>query len=126
MNTDTDILIIGSGIAGLSLAIKAAQDFKVLIITKNEAMESNTRYAQGGIASVMAQADNFDTHIKDTMNAGCHLNDHKVVEKVICAGPKLINELLRYGVRFSKLGRNQFDLGIEGGHSQDGFCMPKI
>lgn len=118
MTLDTDILIIGSGIAGLSLAIKAAQDFKVLIVTKNEAMESNTRYAQGGIATVMKETDRFDTHIKDTLEAGAYLNDTKVVEKVICSGPKLIDELLTYGVKFSRYKRNEFDLGIEGGHSK--------
>lgn len=118
MSQDTDILIIGTGIAGLSLAIKAAQNFNVLIVTKNEAMESNTRYAQGGIASVMAQVDNFGSHIKDTLNAGSHLNNVKVVEKVIRSGPQLIKELVKYGVNFTRLKNKEFDLGMEGGHSQ--------
>jgi L-aspartate oxidase len=118
MTIKTDILILGSGISGLSLAIKAAQKFDVILVTKNEAMESNTRYAQGGIASVMAQIDNFDSHIKDTILAGTHLCDEDVVKKVICAGPKLIDELLTIGVRFSKTTQNEFDLGMEGGHSQ--------
>ncbi len=118
MTIKTDILILGSGISGLSLAIKAAQKFDVVLVTKNEAMESNTRYAQGGIASVMAQIDNFDSHIKDTVLAGAHLCDEEVVKKVICAGPKLIDELLTIGVRFNKTTQNEFDLGMEGGHSQ--------
>lgn len=118
MTVKTDLLIIGSGISGLSLALKAARDFKVMIITKREAMESNTRYAQGGIASVMAELDNYDSHITDTFKAGANLNDPKAVEKVICSGPKLIDELLRVGVKFSKNRSNEFDLAIEGGHSQ--------
>jgi L-aspartate oxidase len=73
MSIKTDILIIGSGISGLSLAIKAAQQYDVMIVTKKEAMESNTRYAQGGIASVIARADNFESHIEDTLAAGAHL-----------------------------------------------------
>ncbi|MBF0107113.1 MAG: L-aspartate oxidase [Deltaproteobacteria bacterium] len=114
----TDILIIGSGISGLSLALKAAQHFNVIIITKNDAMESNTRYAQGGIASVMAQIDNFESHIRDTMEAGAEINDLKSVEKVVRSGPRLINELLKIGVRFARTRQNIFDLGMEGGHSQ--------
>jgi L-aspartate oxidase len=114
----TDLLIIGSGIAGLSLAIKAGEQQKVLIVTKNAAMESNTRYAQGGIASVMAPLDDFDSHIQDTIEAGAHLCDEKIVEKVICSGPRLIEELLHIGVKFNKNSQDKFDLGIEGGHSK--------
>lgn len=118
MRLQTDLLIIGSGIAGLSLALKAAQHFQVTIVTKNEAMETNTRYAQGGIASVMAQTDNFDAHIKDTYLAGSELGDLKVIEKVITSGPKLIEELLKVGVKFTKRNETEFDLTLEGGHSQ--------
>ena len=117
MSQKTDILIIGSGIAGLSLALKAAQKYNVLIITKKEAMESNTRYAQGGIASVMAQTDNFEAHIHDTFVAGAKLGDMKVIEKIVLSGPERIAELLKLGVRFSKNHHNTFDLGMEGGHS---------
>ncbi|MBU0504750.1 MAG: L-aspartate oxidase [bacterium] len=115
---NTDILIVGSGIAGLSLALKVADHYHVTILTKKEAIESNTRYAQGGIASVMARKDNFDTHIKDTIRAGSNLNDAKAVENVVCAGPTLINELLNIGVRFSRFTKSEFDLGKEGGHSK--------
>lgn len=114
----TDLLIIGSGISGLSLALKAAKKFNVLIVTKNEAMESNTRYAQGGIASVMAQIDNFESHINDTLEAGAYLCDERVVERVVRAGPQLIEELLQVGVKFARVKHNEFDLGMEGGHSQ--------
>lgn len=118
MSIKTDILIIGSGISGLSLAIKAAQKYDVMVVTKKEAMESNTRYAQGGIASVIAHLDNFESHIEDTLMAGAHLCDPKVVERVVRAGPSLIEELLKFGVHFSRAKNNDFDLGIEGGHSQ--------
>lgn len=117
MALKTDILILGSGIAGLSLALKAAQKFNVLVVTKKEAMESNTRYAQGGIASVMANTDNFDSHIRDTFIAGARLGDLKVIKKVVCEGPRRIEELLQLGVRFSKNHHKDFDLGMEGGHS---------
>ena len=76
----TDILILGSGVAGLSLALKLAQHFQVTIVTKSSALESNTRYAQGGIASVMAKADNFKSHINDTFTAGAELGDLKIIE----------------------------------------------
>lgn len=114
----TDVLILGSGISGLSLALKLAADYHVTIVTKGDPMESNTRYAQGGIASVMSQADNFDSHVKDTFIAGAELGDLNVIEKVITLGPKLIGELLSIGVNFAKRSKHEFDLAIEGGHSE--------
>ena len=115
----TDILILGSGIAGLSLALKAAQNFRVMVVTKAEALESNTRYAQGGIASVMHKTDDFENHIQDTFLAGSKLGDLKVIKKVISSGPERIFELLKLGIQFSKKGKHHydFDLGMEGGHS---------
>lgn len=113
-----DVLVLGSGISGLMFALKAAEKRRILIITKRNAMESNTFYAQGGIASVMARGDDFTSHIKDTLEAGSYLNDPRTVEKVVCAGPRLISELLEVGVRFNRLSDNEFDLGREGGHSQ--------
>lgn len=113
----TDLLIIGSGIAGLSLALKASTFMNVVIVTKSESMESNTRYAQGGIASVISKSDEIDYHIQDTLNAGSHLSDPKIVSKVIESGPRIIQELLDWGVKFSKNEKEDFDLGMEGGHS---------
>jgi len=113
----TDILVIGSGIAGLSFALKASKYAKVLIITKKEKAESNTNYAQGGVASVMSADDNFELHIADTLEAGaglCHLD---AVTEIVEKGPELINELIRLGVDFSK-HEGVLDLGREGGHSK--------
>jgi L-aspartate oxidase len=118
MQLRTELLIIGSGISGLSLALKAADRMDVTIVTKREAMESNTRYAQGGIASVMHGADNFDSHVRDTFIAGAELGDMDVIEDVVSAGPRLVGELLKCGVRFTKRNKSDFDLAIEGGHSQ--------
>lgn len=112
----TDLLILGSGIAGLTLALKAADFCNVLLVTKNKAVESNTVYAQGGIASVMSKSDHFESHIHDTFEAGAQLGDLKIIEDVICAGPRLIAELLSIGVKFDKT-QKKFDLAREGGHS---------
>jgi L-aspartate oxidase len=117
LNIKTDILVIGSGIAGLSFALKASKYAKVLIITKKEKAESNTNYAQGGIASVMSPDDNFDLHIKDTLEAGaglCHLD---AVTEIVENGPELIKELIKLGVDFSR-HEGVLDLGREGGHSK--------
>jgi len=113
----TDFLIIGSGIAGLSLALKLSEFGKVLIITKKQKAESNTNYAQGGIASVLGKDDNFELHIKDTLGCGAGLCDREAVEKIVREGPTRINELIEYGVRFSK-EKGLFMLGKEGGHSR--------
>ncbi len=117
MKLKTDILVIGSGIAGLSFALKASKYAKVLIITKKDKAESNTNYAQGGIASVMAADDNFELHIEDTLDAGaglCHLD---AVTEIVEKGPGLINELIELGVDFSRHA-GALDLGREGGHSK--------
>lgn len=117
MNHNTDILVIGSGIAGLSFALKAAKYARVTIITKKEKAESNTNYAQGGIASVMSTEDNFKLHIADTLECGAGLCHIDAVEQIVREGPKLINELMTLGVEFSK-NRGKLDLGKEGGHSR--------
>jgi L-aspartate oxidase len=113
----TDILVIGSGIAGLSFALKASAYAEVIIITKKEKAESNTNYAQGGVASVIAQNDNFDLHIQDTILCGAGLCHKEAVEEIVTEGPKLIKELIDLGVEFSSHGGN-LDLGKEGGHSR--------
>jgi len=115
-----DYLIIGSGIAGLSLALKAASRGTVTIVTKDRLPESNTAYAQGGIASVWSADDSFANHIQDTLVAGAGLCHPDVVEAVVKDGPARISELIALGTNFSRrLGGEdaEYDLGLEGGHS---------
>lgn len=114
----TDFLIIGSGIAGLSLALKLSTLGKVLIITKKRKAESNTNYAQGGIASVLADDDNFEYHIQDTMSCGGGLCDREAVEKIVREGPTRIYELIDIGVKFSQK-QGKLLLGREGGHTKN-------
>lgn len=119
MRYNVDYLIIGSGIAGLSFALKVAPYGKVCILTKAQASEGSTRYAQGGIAAVMYDSDSFDKHIHDTLVAGDGINDKDVVEMTIREAPDRIRELVQYGVNFD-LNRegDRFDLHREGGHSE--------
>ncbi len=114
----TDFLIIGSGIAGLSLALKLAAHGKVLIITKSNEDESNTKYAQGGVAVVVDKADSFDKHIQDTLIAGDGLCNQQIVEMVIKEGPERIQEMIDYGTHFDKTNYGAYDLAKEGGHSE--------
>lgn len=118
----TDFLIIGSGIAGLTTAIKLAERFpskNILIITKADESESNTKYAQGGIAVVIDEvADSFDKHIEDTLKAGAGLNDPSVVEMVIKEGPERLNEFINWGAKFDLDKKGDFQLGREGGHTE--------
>ena len=120
----TDFLIVGSGIAGLSLALKLSEFGKVLIITKKQKAESNTNYAQGGIASVLGKDDNFELHIKDTLGCGAGLCNKASVEKIVYEGPTRIQELIEYGVRFSK-EEGHLMLGREGGHSRNRIAHAK-
>jgi L-aspartate oxidase len=120
-----DILVIGSGIAGLSYTAKIAQhyqdakqDVKIAIITKTVAEESNTKYAQGGIAAVWNNTDSFDKHIEDTMIAGDGLSNRQIVEIVVTEGPQRIQELINYGTKFDQQAGGSYDLVKEGGHSQ--------
>jgi L-aspartate oxidase len=118
----TDFLVIGSGIAGLSYALKVAQthpEKKVLVITKSRADETNTKYAQGGIAGVTDfERDSFDKHIQDTLVAGDGLCNPRTVEIVVTEGPDRINEIIEWGTRFDKDAEGDFKLGKEGGHSE--------
>ncbi len=116
MKIESDFLVIGSGIAGLSFALKAAEHGTVSIVTKKEKAESNTNYAQGGIAAVISGADAFDHHINDTMKAGGYLCHRDIVELVVKEGPARIQELIEVGVQFTR-SENGLDLGKEGGHS---------
>jgi L-aspartate oxidase len=126
MDFESDFLIIGSGIAGLSFALKVAQRGTVALVTKKEAMESSTNLAQGGIAAVFGGLDSFDLHIEDTLKAGDGLCNRDVVEMVVQEGPDRIRELVDLGVHFNiesdriaKQAPPAFDLGREGGHSRN-------
>lgn len=113
-----DFLIVGSGIAGLSFALKAAKLGKVLIVTKSNEDESNTKYAQGGVAVVTDHTDSFEKHIQDTHIAGDGLCNPEVVENVVKEGPARIQELIAYGTSFDREDTGEYDLAKEGGHSE--------
>jgi L-aspartate oxidase len=119
-----DFLILGSGIAGLSFALKVAPRGRVAIVTKKNRAESNTNYAQGGIASVMSKEDSFELHVRDTLEAGAGLCKENVVRTIVEEGPARIQELIELGMKFSEReipkshGAHELDLGREGGHSK--------
>jgi len=117
MSLSCDVLVIGSGIGGLSLALKAAAHGHVIVITKKEDRESNTQYAQGGIAAVFDRGDSFRRHERDTLRCGAGLSDPDVVRRVVREGPERVRELATLGVPFTRSARG-FNLGREGGHSQ--------
>src|SRR5512135_3630221 len=117
MRIDSDFLIIGSGIAGLSFALRAAEHGTVAIVTKRDVTESATNYAQGGIASVFSKEDSFDAHIQDTLVAGAGICHEDVVRMVVEEGPEIIRNLIDWGVQFTTSG-DTYDLTREGGHSQ--------
>ncbi|MGA9115435.1 MAG: FAD-dependent oxidoreductase, partial [Bacteroidota bacterium] len=111
-----DFLVIGSGIAGLSFALKAARYGSVGIITKKEKAESNTNYAQGGVAAVVSSVDSHELHIRDTLAAGLGLCHTGAVEVMVREGPERLRELIAMGVQFTREGAD-LHLGREGGHS---------
>ncbi len=119
-----DYLVLGSGIAGLSFALKVAPHGRVAIITKKNKAESNTNYAQGGIAAVTSKEDSFEMHVRDTLEAGAGLCKEDVVRTIVEEGPARIQELIEFGMKFSERedprnhGRHELDLGREGGHSK--------
>ena len=117
----TDFLIIGSGIAGLTFAIKTAQRFPeatITLLTKaSEDNETNTKYAQGGIAVVDTEGDSFDKHIRDTLVAGDGLCNEDVVKIVVTEGPQMVQEMIDWGTRFDKDEQGEYLRGKEGGHS---------
>ncbi len=118
---DCDYLVLGSGIAGLLSAIKLAAHGRVLLLTKKDRAESNTNYAQGGIACVMRDDDSFERHVADTLDAGDGLCDESVVRAVVTAGPARIAELEAMGIRFAPNAAEEgsgYDLGKEGGHTR--------
>ena len=118
MQRETDFLVIGSGIAGLSFALKAANYGKVIMITKAKVEETSTRYAQGGIAAVMYSPDTYQKHIEDTMIAGDELSDRHIVEITIRESTERVKELIANGVDFDKNSSGLYDLAKEGGHSE--------
>jgi len=113
-----DFLVIGSGIAGLSYALKVADYGKVAVITKSKIDDTNTRHAQGGIAAVTYHPDNFEKHVKDTISAGSELNNLPVVEMVVREAPEQIAQLIKWGIQFDTTETGQFDLAKEGGHTE--------
>ena len=119
METYTDFLVLGTGIAGLSFAIKASSLGSVAMVTKKDKTDSNTNMAQGGIAVVQDAADRFEYHIKDTLTCGGGLCNEEVVRFVVTEGPERIQELVQWGVEFTHSAEDptRFDLGREGGHS---------
>src|SRR5690606_13911264 len=118
-----DVLVIGSGISGLSYAIKVSEkmpEAKIIIVTKADEDESNTKYAQGGLAVVTDfDNDNFQKHIDDTMRAGDGENKRNVVEMVIKEGPARFQELVNWGTNFDMETGGDFKLGREGGHTEN-------
>ncbi len=118
MELKFDFLVIGTGVAGLSFALKVADHGTVCVVSKTKIDETNTKYAQGGIAAVVYEPDNFEKHIQDTLNAGSYLNNPDVVEMVVKQGPEQIKQLYEWGTRFDKKENGAFDLGKEGGHSE--------
>lgn len=113
-----DYLVIGSGIAGLTFAIKAADKGKVAVVTKRSLAESNTSWAQGGVAAVWGKDDSVESHVADTLAAGAGLCDETVVRAVCEEGPRRVEELIAFGASFSPSEDNgSYDLGLEGGHS---------
>lgn len=117
-----DFLVLGSGIAGLFFALKVAPHGRVAIVTKKNRAESNTNYAQGGIAAVTSSEDSVEAHVHDTLEAGAGLCHEDVVRTIVEEGPDRVRELVELGMRFSERedpsGKREWDLGKEGGHTQ--------
>jgi L-aspartate oxidase len=118
MNHQYDFLVIGSGLAGLTYALKVAEAGRVAIVTKATLSETNTSYAQGGIAAVTYEPDNFNKHISDTLIAGDGLCNPRVVEMVVREAPAQIEQLVKWGADFDRQSTGKFDLAREGGHSE--------
>src|SRR5437870_11925016 len=112
----TDLLVIGGGIAGLRAALAAPAELQVLVVTKDVVQQSNSAFAQGGIAGVLSAEDRFENHVEDTLTAGAGLCDRPVVEMVVREAPNQINDLIRWGTHFDEED-GQLALTREGGHS---------
>lgn len=118
MNYRYDFVVIGSGLAGLSFALKVANKGKVAVLTKTTLEDTNTSYAQGGIAAVTTEADTYEKHIEDTLIAGANLCNEEVVKRVVKEAPAQIEQLIQWGAHFDKNEKGEFDLAREGGHSE--------
>ncbi len=118
MEKKYDFLVIGSGLGGLSFALKAADHGSVCLISKSDMEETNTRYAQGGIAAVTYEPDSHEKHVEDTLIAGDHLCNEEVVKMVVREAPEQIRELIQWGTNFDKQSSGKYDLAREGGHSE--------
>ena len=118
MEKKYDFLVIGSGLGGLSFALKAAEHGSVCLISKAEMDETNTRLAQGGIAAVTYEPDSYEKHVEDTLVAGDHLCNEEVVKMVVREAPDQISELIHWGTKFDKQSSGKYDLAREGGHSE--------
>ncbi|MFL5318582.1 MAG: L-aspartate oxidase, partial [Myxococcaceae bacterium] len=113
-----DFLVIGGGVAGLSFALEAAEHGSVAVLTKRARGESNTAYAQGGIASVLSAEDTFEEHIEDTLTAGAGLCKREAVEVTVREGPERVKQLIAFGAEFDRRRNGDYDLTREGGHSK--------
>jgi len=113
-----DYVVVGTGVSGLSLALRAAKHGRVAVITKRKSENSNTSWAQGGICCVADEGDSFESHIADTIGAGAGLCDKEVVRKIVESAPDAIEEMINIGVEFDKTSTGEFELGKEGGHSK--------
>ena len=118
MKKKVDFLVVGSGLAGLSFALKVAEHGKVCIVSKTNLEETNTQYAQGGIAAVTYEPDSYEKHIADTLDAGDGLCNEQVVREVVKEAPAQIEQLIGWGASFDKKSNGEFDLAREGGHSE--------
>lgn len=118
MRKKVDFLVLGSGIAGLSYALKVADHGSVLVVTKTSAADTATWYAQGGIAAVMYNPDTHEKHIKDTLNAGSYLNNEEIVRITITESTDRVKELIEWGTHFDKEDSGKYALAREGGHSE--------
>jgi L-aspartate oxidase len=116
--TFSDVLIVGAGVAGLRAAIEAARYGDVLVVSKDEVGESNTVYAQGGVAAVMDPPDRFESHIEDTLSAGRGLCNRDAVESIVREAPERMDELIKWGMAFDRAADGRIALGMEGAHSQ--------
>ena len=118
MKRETDFLVIGSGVAGLSFALKAAEKGRVTIVTKGEIRECNTNYAQGGICCVTYPPDTFEKHIEDTMVCGAGKCDEQAVRMVVEGAPEGIRDLMEWGTHFDRMPDGRYSLHREGGHTE--------